>query len=81
MKKKWNQIVIIYENLIFPSFRNIHKNHILDITRLPSRTAKQTEELAVEYTIKILKKLEYIGIICIEFFIDASGNLRERKIL
>ena len=60
---------------IFPSFRNIHKNHILDITRLPSRTDKQTEELAVEYTIKILKKLKYIGIICIEFFIDASGNL------
>ena len=60
---------------IFPSFRNIHKNHILDITKLPSRTAQQTEELAVEYTIKILKKLKYVGIICVEYFIDASGNL------
>ena len=60
---------------IFPSFKNIHKNHILDITRLPSRTNKKTENLATEYTIKILNKLKYVGVLCVEFFIDSSDNL------
>ena len=60
---------------IFPSFKNIHKNHILDITRIPSRTNKKTENLAKEHTIKILNKLKYVGVLCVEFFIDASDNL------
>ena len=60
---------------VFPSFKNIHKNHILDITRIPSRTNKKTENLAKEHTIKILNKLKYVGVLCVEFFIDASDNL------
>jgi|TARA_B110000093_G_C12944433_1_gene399453 5-(carboxyamino)imidazole ribonucleotide synthase len=60
---------------VFPSFKNIHKNHILDITRIPSRTNKKTENLAKEHIIKILNKLKYVGVLCVEFFIDASDNL------
>ena len=60
---------------IFPSFKNIHKNHILDKTKLPSRTNKETEELAVKSTIKILSKLKYVGVLCVEFFIDDKGDL------
>ena len=60
---------------IFPSFKNIHKNHILDTTKLPSRTNKETEELAVKSTIKILSKLKYVGVLCVEFFIDDKGDL------
>ncbi|MDA9651204.1 5-(carboxyamino)imidazole ribonucleotide synthase [Pelagibacteraceae bacterium] len=60
---------------IFPSFKNIHKNHILDTTKLPSRTNKETEELAIKYTIKILRKLKYVGVLCVEFFINDKGYL------
>ena len=60
---------------VYPSFNNIHKNHILNITKLPSRTNKKTEKLAIDYTIRILKKLRYVGILCVEFFIDKNGKL------
>ncbi|MGY9025483.1 MAG: 5-(carboxyamino)imidazole ribonucleotide synthase [Candidatus Pelagibacterales bacterium] len=60
---------------IFPSFRNIHKNHILDITKLPSCINKDIEKKANEVTLKILKKLNYVGILCVEFFIDDTGSL------
>ena len=65
---------------IYQSFRNIHKNHILDITKLPSHTNKETEKLAINYTLMILKKLKYVGILCVEFFIDDNGKLIANEI-
>ena len=60
---------------VYPSFNNIHKNHILDITKLPSHTKKEIEKLAIDYTVRILKKLKYVGILCVEFFIDENGKI------
>jgi 5-(carboxyamino)imidazole ribonucleotide synthase len=55
---------------IFPSFRNIHKNHILHKTYTPSGINMKLEKRLIEISTTIMKHLKYVGVLTIEFFID-----------
>lgn len=59
----------------FGLLENIHKNHILDITISPARLAPAVEHDAIEIAHTILDALEVVGVLCVEFFVTASGSL------
>lgn len=54
---------------------NDHKNHILDLTRAPGRVSPELAAEAIEIARAVLEKLEVVGVLCVEFFVTASGKL------
>ncbi len=53
--------------------RNIHKNHILDETFIPSGVAPELEQEAVRVGEKIAAALSYTGILAVEMFVCADA--------
>jgi len=59
----------------FGPFENAHANHILDVSMAPAAVPAETRALAIEVTRHVMDALEYIGILCIEFFVARDGGL------
>ncbi len=55
--------------------RNEHQNGILDITVAPAGVDARIEREAVEITRTVLKKLDVVGVLCVEFFLTRGGRL------
>ena len=64
----------------YPSFRNIHKNHILHKTFSPSGVNNKIEDELIRIAKKIISKLSYVGVLTIEFFIDHNNNIYVNEI-
>ncbi len=58
----------------FPPSENVHKNHILDVTDAPANISKELEIKLYQTSANILEKLNYIGILSIEFFIQKDSQ-------
>lgn len=54
---------------------NIHERHILDVTISPGRVPAAVEAAAVEIARGVLDKLEVVGVLCVEFFVQRDGSL------
>ncbi len=54
---------------------NEHANHILDISFAPAIVSESTLEHAVEIAQSIAETLDYVGTMCVEFFLAADGAL------
>ena len=52
----------------FPTSRNEHHNHILDVSVSPSGLNDQQETQATEIACQIMSHLETVGVLCVEFF-------------
>lgn len=59
----------------FEPFENVHANHILDVTTAPAGIRINLAADALEITRTILDELEYIGLLCVEFFVTRNGRL------
>lgn len=55
--------------------RNSHSHHILDVSVVPSGVASKTEQAAIEITRTVFEKLNVVGVLCVEFFVTASGDV------
>ncbi len=64
----------------FPSFRNLHKNHVLHKTFSPSGVNNKIEDELIQIAKKIINKLSYIGVLTIEFFIDHNNKIYVNEI-
>ena len=60
---------------VFGPFGNTHKNHILDITIYPLQISEKIKDQALEIARGVADKFNLTGILCLEFFLDKSGNL------
>ncbi len=60
---------------LYPPFENRHRNHILDLTTVPALIPAATAEKAAEITRAILEELQYVGVLCVEFFLSTDGEL------
>src|SRR5262245_40012028 len=58
----------------FDPFENVHRQHILDVSISPADVPAQTARDAVEATRTVMNALDYVGILCIEFFISRDGR-------
>jgi 5-(carboxyamino)imidazole ribonucleotide synthase len=59
----------------YPPFENRHSNHILDLTTAPALVPAPIAARAREIARAILEALDYVGILCVEFFVTTDGEL------
>src|SRR5262249_49688347 len=59
----------------FGPIENEHARHILDVSVAPASVPAETAALAVDATRQVMESLDYIGILCIEFFVARDGRL------
>ena len=60
---------------MYPVFENRHRHHILDLTTAPAMIPVAVATQAVDIARTILESLQYIGILCVEFFLSTDGEL------
>jgi len=78
LKKEISIIVTRFSNnecLIFDPFENYHVNQILNRSVIPADVTKDILMKAQEQAKLIAEKLDYIGTMCVEYFIDENNNL------
>jgi 5-(carboxyamino)imidazole ribonucleotide synthase len=54
---------------------NRHRNHILDVSISPTALPEGLRTQAVEVAHGILRQLDVVGVLCVEFFVGRSGKL------
>ncbi|VTU41014.1 N5-carboxyaminoimidazole ribonucleotide synthase [Variovorax sp. PBS-H4] len=60
----------------FPPQRNLHRGGILAVTEVHANNIPEaTGRLAVESAVAITEGLQYVGVLCVEFFVLADGAL------
>jgi 5-(carboxyamino)imidazole ribonucleotide synthase len=59
----------------FGPIENAHRRHILDVSVAPADVPADTAALAVDITRRVMAALDYIGLLCVEFFIAKDGRL------
>ena len=59
----------------YPLFENRHHNHILDVTTSPALVPPAVAAQATEIGRAVLEALNYVGLLCIEFFLSTDGEL------
>jgi 5-(carboxyamino)imidazole ribonucleotide synthase len=59
----------------YQPFDNRHRNHILDVTTVPAAITPGVANQATEITRTILEELQYVGVLCVEFFVSTDGEL------
>ncbi|MEM6853710.1 MAG: 5-(carboxyamino)imidazole ribonucleotide synthase [Planctomycetota bacterium] len=52
----------------FGPIANTHRNHILDVSVVPSGAPQSVEDQAVAIATKVMNDLEVVGVLCVEFF-------------
>jgi len=78
LKKEISIIVTRFQNndcLIFEPFENHHVNQMLNKSITPADISKNILEKAQQQSKLIAEKLDYIGTMCVEYFIDENNNL------
>lgn len=64
----------------YGAIENEHKHHVLDVSISPARIPPGTAAEAVNMTRAILEELDYVGVLCVEFFLTAAGTLLVNEI-
>ena len=59
---------------VYPTAENSHLNGILDVSIVPARAPKLIQEQARTLAQKIAEKLNYVGVLAVEFFVS-NGEL------
>ena len=62
--------------VVYPIAENIHRDGILFTTTVPSpNVTPQCAARAQAATLEIIAQLEYVGVLCIEFFVLSDGSI------
>src|SRR5207253_2624783 len=59
----------------FEPVENVHRHHILDLSTAPASVPRETGREAVAVTRAVLEALNYVGVLCVEFFVARDGRL------
>jgi 5-(carboxyamino)imidazole ribonucleotide synthase len=59
----------------FDPIANVHRHHILDVSTAPADVPPRIAAEAIEATQAVLEALEYVGVLCVEFFLTRDGRL------
>ena len=58
----------------FPVAENIHVNGILAVSTIPANIDQAQAHQATEATMKIAQALDYVGVLCVEFFVVSDAD-------
>ena len=59
----------------FGAIENAHHRHILDVSVSPADVSPATATLAIDVTRRVMEALEFVGLLCVEFFVTRDGRL------
>lgn len=59
----------------FAPIENAHRHHILDVSVAPAGVSPALQAEAIEVTRAVLEALDYVGVLCVEFFVARDGRL------
>ena len=59
----------------YPVAENEHKGGILDTSIVPARIAPALADAARDAALRIAAQLDYVGVLCVEFFVLEDGSL------
>ena len=59
----------------YAPFENRHNNHILDLTTTPAAIPAGPATAARDIARALLETLDYVGVLCVEFFVTTDGEL------
>jgi 5-(carboxyamino)imidazole ribonucleotide synthase len=68
------------ETYIYEPIENIHKDQILNYSKIPADINKEIFTKAQNNAKLISEKLNYVGTMCVEYFIDQDNNLLVNEI-
>ena len=83
LKKEISIIVTRFGNQkyeIYEPIENIHEDQILKSSKIPADISKSIKKKSLEWAMIIAEELDYIGTLCVEFFIDKNENLYVNEI-
>jgi 5-(carboxyamino)imidazole ribonucleotide synthase len=60
---------------VWPVQENEHKNGILDLTIVPARISPDVSARAQALAKQLVTALDYVGVLCVEMFVKANGEL------
>src|SRR5262249_19189021 len=63
------------EVALYAPFENRQRDHIRDVTTVPAAISPALAARAGEITRALLEELQYVGVMCVEFFVDSEGEL------
>src|SRR5210317_1687812 len=78
LKTEISVITVRYQDNSLFSYKpieNIHKDQILHTSTSPASITLELQTKAIQWSQEIIKALNYVGVICVEFFIDKMNNL------
>lgn len=65
----------------YPVSQNIHRNGILHTSTVPAPSLKpQQEKKIVEAAKALIRKIDYVGVLCVEFFVLKNGDIVANEI-
>jgi 5-(carboxyamino)imidazole ribonucleotide synthase len=62
--------------LTWPVAENVHRQGILARSVVPARVAPALAQTAQQAACRIARQMNYVGVLCVEFFVDTDGELR-----
>ncbi len=65
---------------IYEPIENIHEEQILKFSKIPAEISPDIYNKSIKWSKNISEKLDYIGTLCVEFFIDKNENLYVNEI-
>jgi 5-(carboxyamino)imidazole ribonucleotide synthase len=63
-------------SVAYPVAENVHHAGILAVSTAPARISQELALRAIDATRRIADALDYVGVLCVEFFVLADGRLR-----
>ena len=83
LKKEISIIITRFGNKkyeVYEPIENVHEDQILKHSKIPAEISKKTLEQSKLWAIQLAEELNYIGSLCVEFFIDRNENLYVNEI-
>ncbi len=83
LKKEISVVITRYNQNnyeIYDPIENVHEEQILKYSTIPSDIPDNIRTQSIEWAKQVVEKLDYIGTLCVEFFIDEDDNLYANEI-
>ena len=83
LKKEISVIITRFKSKqyeIYEPFENVHEDQILKNSKIPANISKENFEKSKLWTKQITEELDYVGTLCVEFFIDNNDILYVNEI-
>ncbi len=65
---------------IYDPIENYHEDQILKHSKIPADISDEIKNKALDWAKKVAEELDYIGTMCVEFFIDKNNNLYANEV-